>query len=42
MTTIRIYYQNNSASDKPYIDAAFKGVEECINALALEASDKAV
>ncbi|MBR2299214.1 MAG: HAD-IA family hydrolase [Alphaproteobacteria bacterium] len=33
MTTIRIYYQNNSASDKEYIDAAFKGVEQCIEAL---------
>ena len=33
MTTIRIYYQNNSASDKKYIDAAFKGVEECVDAL---------
>ncbi|MBR1914892.1 MAG: HAD family hydrolase [Alphaproteobacteria bacterium] len=33
MTTIRIYYQNNSAADKPYIDMAFKGVEECVDAL---------
>lgn len=34
MTTVRIYYQNNSAKDKPYIDAAFKGVEQCAEALA--------
>ncbi len=33
MTTIRIYYQNNSAADKPYIDTAFKGVENCARAL---------
>ncbi|MBP5615384.1 MAG: HAD family hydrolase [Alphaproteobacteria bacterium] len=34
MTTVRIYYQNNSAGDKPYIDMAFKGVEACIEALS--------
>lgn len=33
MTTVRIFYQNNSAKDKPYIDAAYKGVEACIEAL---------
>ena len=33
MTTIRIFYNENSAKDKTYIDAAYKGVEECINAL---------
>ncbi len=33
MTTVRIYYNNNSASDKEYIDMAFKGVLECIEAL---------
>ncbi len=32
MTTVRIYYNNNSASDKDYIDMAFKGVLECIEA----------
>lgn len=42
MTTVRIYYQNNSASDKPYIDAAFKGVEECIDALITATTKKAV
>lgn len=26
MTTVRIFYKENSAKDKPYIDAAFKGV----------------
>lgn len=34
MTTVRIYYQNNSAKDKPYIDLAYKGVEQCTEALA--------
>ncbi len=34
MTTVRIYYRDNSAKDKTYIDAAFKGVEACIDALA--------
>lgn len=34
MATIRIYYQTNSAKDKPYIDAAFKGIEKCVQALA--------
>ena len=33
MTTVRIFYQNNSAKDKTYIDAAYKGVEECVDAL---------
>lgn len=33
MTTVRIFYQSNSAKDKTYIDAAYKGVEECVNAL---------
>ena len=33
MTTVRIYYKDNSAKDKTYIDAAFKGVEACIEAL---------
>ena len=41
MATIRIYYQNNSASDKPYIDAAFKGVEQCIDALIAATKQKA-
>lgn len=34
MTTVRIYYQNNSAKDKAYIDAAYKGIEQCVEALA--------
>jgi len=33
MTTIRIYYKNNSAGDKDYIDVAYRGVEECVDAL---------
>ena len=33
MTTVRIFYQNNSSKDKAYIDAAYKGVEECVKAL---------
>lgn len=39
MTTIRIFYQNNSAKDKPYIDAAYKGIQECIETL-LNCKDK--
>ena len=27
MTTVRIYYHNNSAKDKKYIDYAYKGIE---------------
>lgn len=34
MTTVRIYYQNNSTKDKEFIDAAYKGVEACAQALA--------
>ena len=41
MTTIRIFYQNNSAADKGYIDAAFKGVEQCIDALIAATNQKA-
>lgn len=26
MSTVRIFYNNNSAKDKPYIDAAYKGI----------------
>lgn len=33
MTTVRIYYNDNSAKDKTYIDTAFKGVEACVEAL---------
>ena len=33
MTTIRIYYKNNSAKHMPFIDSAYKGIEECIEAL---------
>ena len=39
MTTIRIFYQNNSAKDKPYIDAAYKGIQECVETL-LNCKDK--
>lgn len=42
MTTIRIFYNTNSSSaDKPYIDAAFKGVEQCIDALIEDIKAKA-
>lgn len=41
MSTIRIYYQNNSAADKEYIDAAFKGVEQCVDALIAVSAQKA-
>ena len=33
MTTIRIYYKNNSAKDMTFIDSAYKGIYECINGL---------
>lgn len=33
ITTVRIFYKENSAKDKTYIDAAYKGVDNCINAL---------
>lgn len=33
MTTIRIYYKNNSAKDMDFIDYAYKGIYECINEL---------
>lgn len=32
LTTVRIYYQNNSAKDKTYIDMAFKGLEGFLTA----------
>lgn len=31
MATVRIYYKNNSAKDKPYIDYAYKGLESFID-----------
>ncbi len=33
MTTIRIYYGNNSAKDKTFIDSAYKGIYECLEGL---------
>ena len=33
MTTVRIYYRNNSAKDMNFIDYAYKGIYECINEL---------
>ncbi len=36
MTTARIYYQNNSAKDKPYIDMAFKGLDGFLTAALQE------
>lgn len=33
MTTIRIYYKDNSAKDMDFIDYAYKGIYECINEL---------
>jgi HAD superfamily hydrolase (TIGR01509 family) len=32
LTTVRIYYQNNSAKDKTYIDMAFKGLDGFLTA----------
>lgn len=31
MTTVRIYYKDNSAKDKSYIDAAYRGIEACVD-----------
>ena len=31
MTTVRIYYHNNSAKDKKYIDYAYKGIESFLD-----------
>ena len=31
MTTVRIYYRNNSARDKTYIDYAYKGIESFLS-----------
>ena len=33
MTTVRIYYNQNSAKDKPYIDAAYKGLQSLLDDL---------
>ena len=33
MTTVRIYYNENSAKDKTYIDSAYKGINSFIDAL---------
>lgn len=33
MTTVRIYYKNNSAKDMTFIDSAYKGIDECIAGL---------
>lgn len=30
MTTVRVYYRNNSAKDMDFIDSAYKGIDECI------------
>ena len=35
MTTVRIYYNSNSAKDKTYIDSAYKGINAFIDALML-------
>ena len=32
MTTVRIFYNQNSARDKEYIDMAYKGVDNFVNA----------
>lgn len=36
MTTVRIYYNQNSAKDKPYIDAAYKGIQSFLEDLPLQ------
>lgn len=35
MLTVRIYYKDNSAKDKTYIDAAYKGIFNCVKALSM-------
>lgn len=36
MTTVRIYYKNNSAKDKKYIDYAYKGIESFLDDIIVE------
>lgn len=33
MTTVRIFYRNNSAKDMTFIDSAYRGIDECISGL---------
>lgn len=33
MTTVRIFYRNNSAKDMTFIDSAYKGIYECVDGL---------
>ncbi len=33
MTTVRIFYKNNSAKDMDFIDSAYRGIEECVAGL---------
>ena len=33
MTTVRVYYKNNSAKDMEFIDSAYKGIDETIDGL---------
>lgn len=39
MTTVRIFYNNNSAKDKTYIDAAYKGINAFIDAILTNGED---
>ena len=36
MTTVRLYYNNNSSKDLPYIDAAYNGIDNFIDAFVEE------
>ena len=38
MTTVRIYYKDNSAKDKTYIDMAFRGINGFLDAALVEIS----
>ena len=38
MTTVRIYYKNNSAQDKTYIDYAYKGLMSLLDEIVPEAA----
>lgn len=39
MFTVRIFYKDNSAKDKTYIDAAYKGIDGFLEAITSEMSD---
>lgn len=40
MTTVRIFYKDNSAKDKTYIDYAYKGIESFLDAVNTDSASK--